>query len=115
MLCNAGPYGSPMGAVTMTIGINAANVSWTQPDSNLQNGIITYYTVVLTDITFGMPDRAYNTTLTTFSFTGLEEYVTYSYAVAAATIGGLGPFSAPVQFTTQEDSKNIVVYFTIFC
>ena len=89
----------------MTTGITATGVSWAPPDSDLQNGIVIYYTVILRDLTFGTPERVYNTTLTTFTFTGLEEYTRYSYEVAAATVGGLGPSSMPIQFTTLEDSK----------
>ena len=97
-----------MSVVSVAIGRTTANISWAPPDTNLQNGIVIYYTVMLTDLMFGMPVRVYNTTLTTFSFTGLEEYARYSYEVSAATIGGLGPFSTPVQFTTAEDGKQVI-------
>lgn len=102
-----GPYGFPMSVITDTIGPTTANVSWAPPSTKLQNGIIIYYTVMLTDMMFGMPERVYNTTHATFSFTGLEQYARYSYEVAAATLGGLGPFSTPVQFTTVEDGKQL--------
>ena len=91
--------------MTTAIETTAANVTWAPPNSNLQNGNIVYYTVILTDLMFGMSQRVDNTTLTSFSFTQLEEYARYSYEVAAATVGGLGPFSMPVQFTTAEEGK----------
>lgn len=94
--------------VTTVTGTATANVTWIPPKPNLQNGIIINYTVTLTDLMFGMPERVYNTTLTTFSFTGLEEYARYTCKVAAGTIVGLGPFSAPVMFVTYEDGKNVV-------
>ena len=102
---HTGPYGFPLSLMTTVIGTTAANISWVPPDPNLQNGIVTYYSVVLTDLTFGMPDRVLNTTLTDIAFTGLDEYVRYASVVAAATVGGLGPYSAPLQFTTSEDGK----------
>jgi hypothetical protein len=91
-------------------GTTTANVSWSDPDSNQLNGVITYYTVVLSDLVFGLPDRVYNTTLTSFSFTGLDEYGRYGFQVAAATVAGLGPLSAPVAFTTFEASKSLTVF-----
>lgn len=100
-----GPYGSPMSVVTMAIGTTTATLSWAPPDPVLQNGIITYYTATVTDLMFGMPTRIYNTTHTTLSLTGLEEYTRYACEVAAATVGGLGPFSAQVQLVTLEDGK----------
>ncbi len=96
-----------MSVITMATGTTTANVSWTPPDSNLQNGVIVYYIVMLTDVMFGMPDRVYNVTLTSFNFSGLEEYATYECEVAAGTVGGLGPFSDPEIFTTFEDGKNL--------
>ena len=89
----------------MVTGTTTASATWTIPDPSLQNGIIVYYTVVLRDLTFGMPDHTYNVTLTSYNFTGLEEYSGYSFQVSAATIGGPGPLSSSVQFITQEDSE----------
>ena len=100
-----GPYGTPRSVRTSVTGTTTANISWVSPDPSLQNGIILYYTVVLADLMLGMPDRVYNTTQTSFSFTGLEEYGRYGCRVAAATIGGPGPLSTSVQFITFEDSK----------
>ena len=71
--------------------------------------------MVLVDVTFGTPDRVYNTTLTSFSFTGLEEYGRYSCQVAAGTVGGLGPVSNGITFVTFEDGEFehcILVYDT---
>lgn len=99
----ASPYGSPRSLTATVSSPTTANISWSQPDHSQLNGVITYYAVVLSDLIFGLPDRVYNTTLTTFSFTGLEEYGRYACQVAAATIGGLGPLSNPVTFTTFEE------------
>lgn len=106
VLTLTGPYGSPISLMTSAIGRTTANISWESPNQNLQNGVITYYTVMLADLMFGTPDRVFNTTLTDISFTELEEYTSYAFEVAAATIG-LGPFSTPVKFTTAEDGKHM--------
>ncbi len=110
----SGPYGSPLSVVTRVDGTTSANVSWAPPDPNLQNGIITYYTVVLTDLMFSMPDRVYNTTFTYYVFTGLEEYARYAFQVAAATQGGLGPLSTSIRFTTFEDGKYLSRTYDVF-
>jgi hypothetical protein len=109
MLMCPGPYGSPMSPMTTATGTTTVSISWASPDPSLQNGVITYYTVVLTDVTFGMPTRVFNTTIPTITFAGLEEYAQYTYEVAAATVGGLGPYSTAVQFTTSEASKSYIV------
>ena len=82
-----------------------ASLRWNPPDSNLQNGIIVYYTLVLTDLTFGTRDSAYNTSHVFFNLNGLEEYSRYSFQVSAATVVGSGPLSSPTEFTTFEDSE----------
>ena len=86
-------------------GTTTASFNWIQPDPSLQNGIIVYYTVELTDLTFGRPDHVYNTTLTSFNFTGLEEYARYSFRVAAGTAVGIGPLSTSLQIMTLEDGR----------
>ncbi len=91
--------------MTSVTGTTTARVAWSDPDSDLQNGIIVYYTVLLVDVMFGTPDRLYNTTLTSFNFSGLEEYARYSVLVSAATVSGAGPFSTAVNFTTRETSE----------
>ena len=100
-----GPSGFPTSVVSMVSGASTASISWAQPDPNLRHGIIIYYTVLLTDLTFGVSQQVYNTTLTAINFTGLEEYATYACEISAATIAGLGPFNSPVQFTTFEDGR----------
>ena len=117
MHAHLGPYGSPISVVAMVNGTTTATLIWAPPDPNLQNGIITHYMVTVTDLMFGMPVRAYNTTYTALSFTGLEEYARYACEVAAATVGGLGPFSVPVQFVTLQDGKqiNFMLINSSFC
>ncbi len=100
-----GPYGAPRSVVTSVTGTTTASVAWSDPDPDLQNGIIVYYTILLVDVMFETPDRLYNTTLTSFNFSGLEEYARYSVLIAAVTVGGAGPFSTAVNFTTREASE----------
>lgn len=64
-----------------------------------------YYILVLTDVGLNSSDVIINTTLTSYSFSSLEEYNVYSCVIAAATQAGLGPYSEPIRFTTQEDGE----------
>ena len=64
-----------------------------------------YYILVLTDVGLNSSDVIINTTLTSYTFSSLEEYNVYSCVVAAATQVGLGPYSEPIRFTTQEDGE----------
>ena len=76
---------------------------WQAPEVDDRNGIIIYYRVVLRDETFDQPDIVVNASANAFSFNDLEEYITYSCIVTAATSVGEGPFSMAVNFTTLED------------
>ena len=94
----------------------SASVSWLIPRQEDQNGIIRYYILRLVDERLGYDDVIINTTLTSHTFTNLEEYNLYSYSVAAATVAGVGSYSGPDQFTTQEDGKKhdaIVQWFGV--
>jgi len=86
-------------------GTTTAAVSWVPPSPELRHGFILYYTVILTDLTFGSTQELFNTTSTALNITELEEYARYSCEVSAATIAGLGPFSPPVELTTLEDGS----------
>ena len=105
MLTKLGPSGSPQSLSTLVTGTTTANVSWSPPDISTQNGPIISYTVVITDLSFGMADQGLNSTVLHQFISGLEEYGNYSVRVAASTVEGLGPYSAPVTFITLEDSK----------
>ncbi len=99
------PSGPPAAVVAFGSGTNNAFATWTPPSLDQSNGVILYYTVVLTDLTFGTPQLSFNTTNNAINWTRLEEYVRYSVQVSAATIAGLGPFSSPKDFLTLEDGK----------
>ena len=85
-----------------------ALISWQPPPLADQNGPIIYYILILSDLMFGLGDIEVNTSSLNYTVTHLEEYNTYSYIVAAATVVGIGPYSAPLNFTTEEDSKLII-------
>ncbi len=80
-----------------------ASATWTPPSLDQSNGVILYYTVVLTDLTFVTPQLSFNSSYTGINLTQLHEYTRYSVEVSAATIAGLGPFSSPQELMTIAD------------
>ena len=85
-----------------------ALISWQPPPLEDQNGPIIYYSLILSDLVFGLEDIEVNTSSLNYTVTHLEEHSTYSYIVAAATERGIGPYSVPLYFTTEEDGKFIL-------
>jgi len=56
-----------------------AVISWDPPPFEHQNGIITYYLLLITQSQFNISERVINTTsdVTTYTVTDLEEYNNY--------------------------------------
>ena len=77
-------------------------ISWQPPPFEDQ---IIFYSLIISDLVFGLEDIEVNISSLNYTVTQLEEYNTYSYIVAAATDVGIGPYSAPLNFTTNEDGK----------
>ena len=82
-------------------------VSWDEVPADLQNGIITGYTITYQSqtenhsgsVSAGPSDRQK-------SIMGLKEYVNYNIRVFASTVKGDGPPSSPVLVVkTDQDSK----------
>ena len=79
-------------------------LSWEAPLPEDRNGIITQYTVNITEMETGTRFQLVtdNTTITAFS---LHPHYTYSYTVAAETSVGLGPYTTPRAVQMPEDGK----------
>ena len=77
---------------------------WSSPPIENWNAPSIYFLLVVTDEQFNF-SLTTNTTSNNYTLIDLEEYNTYTWLVAAATQAGVGPFSDPVAFTTQQDSK----------
>jgi hypothetical protein len=78
-------------------------LSWQPPPFQDQNGPITYYSLIVRELVFGLGESQTNVTTHSYTLTGLEEYNNYSFTIAAATEKGLGPYSMVYNFTTKED------------
>lgn len=111
LLCiYAGPSLPPQNVRSYVLSPRSVSISWLPPSVVGQNGIVLYYILLLFDEQLLTGERTINTTLTSHSFSDLEEYNIYNYSIAAATRVGVGVFSPTIQFTTHEDST----YFCFF-
>ena len=99
----------PQNVRSYVLGPRSASVSWLPPSTEGQNGIVLYYILLLIDDQLSTGDRTINTSLTSHSFSNLEEYNIYNYSIAAATRVGVGIFSPSAQFMTQEDSMYCLI------
>ena len=91
-------------------------MEWLPPDQVNQHGVITHYTIVITDKTFNVSGATVSVPADTqYSFTNLQEHAQYYYQIAAATSAGQGPFSEPQNFTTFEDSKQLTLTVSFYC
>ena len=91
------------------------SVSWEEVQAELQNGIITGYTITYQSLTendngfvpAGPNDRQAN-------LTGLKEFVDYNISVVAFTVKGGGPPNFTVVRTDQDSKSNIVLFVVMF-
>ena len=89
------------------------SVSWEEVQAELQNGIITGYTITYQSLTendngfvpAGPDDRQAN-------LTGLKEFVEYNISVVAFTVKGGGPANFTV-VKTDQDSKSYNTCFSL--
>ena len=104
-LLNTEPHSPPSSIDFETDSSTEVTISWQPPPFEDRNGPITYYSLILTELVFGLEKSYVNVTSLSYTFTGLEEYNNYSFIIAAATEKGLGPYSSVYRFTTEEDSE----------
>ena len=87
------------------------SISWTAPTASNPNPLnnIQRYEIELSEDQFNISTIKENTTSTSITITGLEEYNTYKCKVAAVNSVGVGTFSVVVNFTTSESGRYIHV------
>ena len=76
---------------------------WEPPLASNQNGIIQHYLISVTEFETMRSFQLMSTT-TTISATGLHPYYTYSFTIAAVTVGE-GPHTQALTLQTLEDGK----------
>ena len=100
------PSSPPLNTSAEALSPTTLSITWQPPAPEGQNGVITSYTVQLTE-------QPTNTTFThqrsgshtEILISGLHPYYDYSCSIAAETSVGLGPFSVSFIVTTNQDGK----------
>ena len=83
-----------------------AELFWSSPLHEEQNGVIINYVINVTDIESGDEFQLTTSNNSLTIATNLKPYTTYTCVIAAETYIGLGPFSPNVSFTTHEYSTS---------
>ena len=87
-----------------SLGTTNLTVAWVAPSPSVSNRISTY-DLVLTDS--GGTTITISTPGTSYTFTGLEEYRTYTCVITSVSIyGPISVATSPVSNTTQQTGKN---------
>ena len=82
----------------------SANLTWSPPSYEVQNGVIIKYVVNVTVEEIGESFQLISNT-TSLEVISLRPHRTYLCIIAAATSVGLGPFSRSITVKTPEDGK----------
>ena len=82
-------------------------LSWSPPDVQSQNGIITGYLINVTAIETGESIQVSSTT-TNLVIQSLRPFTVYDCTIAAMTSAGSGPFSIPLTVQTNETGERLI-------
>ena len=110
----AAPSSPPLSSAGEVLGPTAISISWQPPAPEGQNGIITSYTVLVTEVlTNTTTTYQRDGSRTELVITGLHPYYDYSCMVAAQTSVGLGPFGTSFTVTTHQDGEcpHLLLYY----
>ena len=98
------PTAAPVGLDVTSQSANSISLTWAPPQLEEQNGVITRYTVNVTNVNTGESVLLY-TTETSITVQQLTPFTAYLCSVAAETSVGLGPYTLALTVTTNEDGK----------
>lgn len=105
------PSAPPQNITSEVINSTVILIFWNPPPLVNQNGIITSYQVMITNLNKTNSSAiTINTNTTSYVAMGLQINTLYNFEVAAMTIIGLGPFSDPVSSQTFEDGQFLFAY-----
>ena len=82
-------------------------LSWSPPDVQSQNGIITGYLINVTAIETGESIQVSSTT-TNLVIQSLRPFTVFDCTIAAMTSTGIGPFSIPLTVQTNETGERLI-------
>ena len=97
------PEAAPQEVIANAINSRTLVLSWDLPDSYDRNGIIINYTINITELETNLPFDYVIGNTTSLTVPDVHPFYQYRYTVAAETVIGLGPYSAPRTFQMPED------------
>lgn len=100
------PTSAPIGLDVVSQSSTSVTVSWSPPQSERQNGIISRYSVNVTKSNSG-ESSLLSTADRSITLEQLDPFTTYLISVAAQTAIGLGPYTLPLTVTTNEDGNDL--------
>lgn len=88
------------------VAINATTlrISWEEPLTEEQNGIITNYVIKMTTVETGEQSQ-FTQTRNTIELNNLHPYYTFTFIIAAATVNGTGPYSGAFSIQLPPDGE----------
>ena len=94
---NIAPEGPPLSFSVIAVTFSSISVSWSPPDTVLQNGVITGYKLLYTNDTSQHENKRLsvitNATTLNYQLTNLQSNTTYCISVSATTSIGFGPYA----------------------
>ena len=101
------PSSPPQAVQGVAVDSRTISLSWDPPSLDEHNGIIREYLVNITEVDTGRTFER-SSTVESLVVTSLHPYYSYSFTIAAITVG-LGPFSEAVVVQTPQDSKRVPI------
>lgn len=95
------PSAPPLNVTVVETAFDLVTLEWNPPLREHRNGIITGYLIQQNEVGTG-ETLQYISNTTNRTVENLTPYTVYSFAVAAETSLGNGPFSDPVSVQTEE-------------
>ena len=96
---------APIGLSVTSQTSNSLTLAWMAPPPERQNGLITGYSINVTNTDTGA-SVFLSSTGNSITIGQLSPYTSYLCSVAAQTIVGQGPYTSPITVTTGEDGKS---------
>lgn len=100
----------PSGVQLLSITSTSASISWEVPVPFVDTPIsaIERYELMVYEYQYNLPTIFANTTELNYVFTGLEEFVNYTFKVAAVNTVGQGFYSTDFNFQTHQAGKKTI-------
>ena len=94
------------------INSTSVTISWQAPPPD-PTVTITSYRLVVSETEFGLNDTVASTTMTSYTFTGLEEYNNYTCSVVSISTYDVVSIETVISFTTSQGGRDCLS--VVFC